>query len=69
MLPADAPHGHWKTTTLTACLCLTCKTAHFVHEGAMNGEILQACIEHVLGPTPSPGDIVVLDNLSAHRIQ
>ncbi|GAA4494921.1 hypothetical protein GCM10023158_14050 [Gluconacetobacter tumulicola] len=43
-------------------------TASFVHEGAINGEIFQAYVERVLMPTLSPGDIVVLDNLSAHKI-
>ncbi|WP_230975912.1 IS630 family transposase [Acetobacter garciniae] len=65
---AGVPHGHWKTTTFTAGLRLTGMTAPFVHDGAMNGEIFQAYVEHVLVPTLSPGDIVVLDNLPAHRI-
>ncbi|KXV67249.1 transposase [Acetobacter orleanensis] len=61
------PHGHWKTTTFTAGLRLTGMTAPFVHEGAMNGKIFQTYVEHVLVPTLSPGDIVVLDNLPAHK--
>lgn len=65
---AGVPHGHWKTTTFTAGLRLTGMIAPFVHEGAMNGEIFQAYVEHVLVPTLSPGDIVVLDNLPAHRM-
>lgn len=43
-------------------------TAPFVHDGAMNGEIFQAYVEHVLVPTLSPGDVVVLDNLPAHKV-
>lgn len=43
-------------------------TAPFVHDGAMNGEIFQAYVEQVLVPTLSPGDIVVLDNLPAHKV-
>lgn len=65
---AGIPHGHWKTTTFTAGLRLTGMTAPFVHDGAMNSEIFQAYVEHVLVPTLSPGDIVVLDNLSAHKV-
>ena len=65
---AGVPHGHWKTTTFTAGLRLTGMTAPFVHDGAMNGEIFQAYVEHVLVPTLNPGDIVVLDNLPAHKM-
>ncbi len=43
-----------------AGLPLTGMTAPFVHEGAMNGDIFQAYIEHVFVPTLSPSDIVVL---------
>ena len=65
---AGVPHGHWKTTTFTAGLRLTGMTAPFVHEGAMNGVIFQAYVEHVLVLTLSPRDIVVLDNLPAHKM-
>ena len=34
----------------------------------MTGEAFFACVEQVLIPTLKPGDIVVLDNLPAHRI-
>ena len=64
---AGVPHGHWKTTIFTAGLRLTGMTAPFVHEGAMNSEIFQAYVEHVLVPTLSPGDVIVLDNLPAHK--
>lgn len=57
-----------KTTTFTAGLRLTGMTAPFVHDGAMNSEIFQAYVEHVLVPTLSQGDIVVLDNLPAHKV-
>ncbi|AOX17778.1 hypothetical protein A0U89_12215 [Kozakia baliensis] len=42
-------------------------TAPFVHGGAMNNEIFKAYMEHVLVPTLSPDNIVVLDNLPAHK--
>lgn len=64
---AGVPHGHWNTTTFTAGLCLTGMTAPVVHESTINGEIFQAYVEHALVPTLSPGDIVVLDNLPAHK--
>ena len=37
-------------------------------DGAVNGEVFAAYLEHVLGPTLVPGDVVVLDNLPAHKV-
>jgi transposase len=65
---AGVPHGHWKTTTFTGALRLTGMTAPFVYDGAMNGNVFLAYIEQVLVPTLSAGDIVVMDNLPAHKI-
>src|SRR3954451_24976096 len=43
-------------------------TAPCVIDGPMNGNAFLAYVEQVLGPTLKPGDIVVLDNLSAHKV-
>ena len=64
---AGVPHGHWKTTTFTGALRLTGMTAPFVYDGAMNGNVFLAYVEQVLIPTLSEGDIVVMDNLPAHK--
>lgn len=64
---AGVPHGHWKTTTFTGALRLTGMTAPFVYDGAMNGQIFLAYVEQVLVPTLSPGDVVIMDNLPAHK--
>jgi transposase len=64
---AGVPHGHWKTTTFTGALRLTGMTAPFVYDGAMNGTVFLAYVEQVLVPSLSKGDIVVMDNLSAHK--
>ena len=42
-------------------------TAPFVYDGAMNGTVFLAYVEQVLVPTLSSGDIVVMDNLPAHK--
>jgi transposase len=62
------PHGHWKTTTFVAGLRCDAVTAPFVVDGPMNGEIFLAYLEQGLLPTLVPGDIVVMDNLPAHKI-
>lgn len=61
------PHGHWKTTTFTGALRLTGMTAPFVYDGAMNGNVFLAYVEQVLVPTLKPGDVVIMDNLPAHK--
>ncbi len=61
------PHDHWKTTTFTGALRLTGMTAPFVYDGAMNGKVILDYVEQVLIPTLSKGDIVVVDNLPAHK--
>jgi transposase len=65
---AAIPHGHWKTTTLVAALRLEGMTAPMVIDGAMNGEAFHAWVRHMLAPSLDPGDIVVLDNLPAHKV-
>ena len=66
-LRSPVPHGHWKTTTFTGALRLAGMTAPFVYDGAMNGAVFRAYVEQVLVPTLLPGDIVVMDNLPAHK--
>ena len=65
---ASVPHGHWKTTTFTAGLRLSGMVAPMVLDGAMNGPAFKAYVEQVLVPELKPGDIVVMDNLPAHKV-
>ena len=66
-LKGQVPHGHWKITTFTAGLRIGGLTAPMVLDGPMNGDWFKAYVEQVLVPTLSPGDIVVMDNLSSHK--
>jgi transposase len=61
------PHGHWKTTTFTGALRLTGMTAPMVLDGPMTREWFLAYVEQVLVPTLRPKDVVILDNLPAHK--
>jgi transposase len=65
---AAVPHGHWKTTTFTAGLRLDGLTAPMVLDGPMNGTAFRAYVEQVLVPTLTPGDVVIMDNLPAHKV-
>ena len=64
---AGVPHGHWKTTTFTGALRLSGMTAPFVCDGPMNGTVFLAYVAQVLPPTLKRGDIVIMDNLPAHK--
>lgn len=67
-LIGKVPHGHWKTTTFVAGLRVGALTAPCVIDGPMNGETYLAYVEQVLAPTLKPGDIVMMDNLAAHKV-
>ena len=62
------PHGHWKTTTLIAALGITGVRCATVVDGAVNGDVFTAFVKQVLSPALRPGDIVIMDNLSAHKV-
>jgi len=61
------PWGHWKTVTFVAGLRLDGLTAPFVIDCAMNGAIFSEYLQHCLVPTLRLGDIVIVDNLPAHK--
>jgi transposase len=63
------PPHHWKTTTFLAALRHDRIAAPCVFDGAINGERFRAWIEQALAPTLRPGDLVIMDNLGAHKVQ
>jgi transposase len=65
---ASVPHGHWKTSTFVAGLREDAITAPLVIDGAMDGETFRAYVEQFLAPTLAHGDIVIMDNLSSHKV-
>ncbi|NEI53273.1 IS630 family transposase [Rhizobium leguminosarum] len=65
---ASVPHGHWKTTTFTAGPRLGGMAAPMVLDGPMNGDAFLAYVSQVLVPELTPGDIVIMDNLPAHKV-
>ena len=67
-LVAAVPHGHWKTTTFVAGLRQSGIIAPLVLDGPMTGAAFRAYIEQFLAPALEPGDVVVLDNLAAHKV-
>jgi len=65
---AAIPHGHWKTVTFVGGLTLTGFVAPMLLDGPMDGECFLAWTEQMLAPALRPGDIVVMDNLAAHKV-
>ncbi len=68
-LVAAVPHGHWKTTPLRgraapkqAELALRCRPAD-------NAAIFRTYVERCLAPTLRPGNVVIMDNLSSHKVK
>lgn len=63
----SAPGGHWSTTTMIAAVTLQGYQAPMVINGATNKEVFSVYVEKFLLPTLNKGDVVVMDNLSAHK--
>jgi transposase len=64
----DAPFGRWQTSTFLAALRVTGLSAPGIFDGAIDGPSFLAYIEQILVPTLHPGDRVIADNLSAHKV-
>jgi transposase len=67
-LLCKVPNGHWKTITFIAGLRHDKITAPMVLDGPMTGEAFLAWVRQFLVPTLSPGDTVIIDNLSSHKV-
>jgi transposase len=66
-LRSKAPFGHWKTQTFVAALRCGALTAPWVIDAPMDRAIFETYVRTQLVPTLQQGDIVILDNLPAHK--
>ena len=64
-----APAGRWRTLSLLGAIRRRGWVAAMSVEAATDGEIFLAYLERVLGPQLQPGDVVVMDNLAAHKVE
>jgi transposase len=67
-LVGDVPMGSWETLTFVAGFRQTGMVAPMLIKGAMNGEAFLAYIEQCLVPALRRRDIVILDNVSFHKV-
>jgi transposase len=66
-LHAHAPCGRWQSTTMISSIRLDGTTACMTIAGATDTQVFRAYVGEVLCPTLRRGDIVVMDNLGAHK--
>ena len=62
-----APHGHWATHTMISSIRLDGTTAGMSVDCATDGDVFETYARTTLAPTLRRGDIVILDNLAAHK--
>ena len=67
-LVEKTPCGRWETTTFLGALRAEGIIAPLTVEGPINGPLFRAWVEQHLAPALKPGDIVVMDNLSSHKV-
>ncbi len=63
----SVPRNYGQQTSIISALGLAGPTATFTVEGAVDTEVFNIYVEQVLSPTIEAGDILILDNLGAHR--
>ena len=67
-LVATVPHGRWRITTFVGALRAEGLVAPLVLDGAIDGPTFLAYVRRVLAPALRPGDVLVMDNLSSHKV-
>jgi transposase len=63
----EVPRNRGTNTTLLASITLGGMGETLAVEGSTNREVFEAYVEHVLAPTLEAGQVVIMDNLSAHK--
>ncbi len=62
------PAGHWRTLTILGALTVVGLLATMTIESATDGDVFLAYVEQVLCPRLRRGQVVVMDNLAAHKV-
>lgn len=61
------PHGHWETTTLIHAIDCKGSRASMITNGPTTIDVFELYVDWLLLPALSPGDILIMDNLSSHK--
>lgn len=62
------PEGNWQILTILGAMSVRGMIATMTVEAATDGDIFLAYLDHVLCPKLQSGDVVVMDNLSSHKV-
>lgn len=62
------PQGRWKVLTTLGAMSLRGMEAVMTVESATDGEVFLTYLEQVLCPKLAPGEVVIMDNLSVHKV-
>lgn len=65
--PGKSTQGQWRTMTMIGAIALNGWRGFLTIDAPTDGDVFRAFVEHQLVPNLSPGDCVVMDNLSAHK--
>jgi transposase len=68
-IPESVPQGNWKILTILGAMSTRGMIATMTIEEATDTDIFLAYLDHCLCPALRPGDVVVLDNLSSHKVK
>ena len=68
-LVEKTPFGRWHTTTFLGALRAQGFIAPLTIDGPINGDLFRAWVQQHLVAELKPGDIVVMDNLSVHKVK
>lgn len=63
------PNSRWQTTTFLGAMRSTGFVAPLCVDGAINGRVFRGWVEQHLVRALRPGDVVVMDNLSSHKVK
>ena len=65
---AKVPGGHWKIVTILGAVRTGGPFAAATVVGATDSDVFRTYVREVLAPQLRPGDVVVMDNLAAHKV-
>jgi transposase len=67
-LHESTPGAHWNTTSIISSIRIDGKTECMTIEGATDADVFRTYIDHILCPTLRQNDVVIMDNLSSHKV-
>ena len=62
------PDVRFERTSIISTIALDGNTAPMIFKGTLNGGLFGTYVKQFLAPTLNEGDIVVMDNLSSHKV-